>query len=120
VTRSTTGLRNVLALAPELGIDRLDVTYVTRAYATRHGAGPLAHELPQAPHHQTAEETNIANPQIGVGTTVITSGRNVPVVSEALAGMAAHTVSAATLSMSFGPTRSSVRQEDPQCARRRP
>jgi adenylosuccinate synthase len=157
VTRSNTGLRNVLALAPELDIDRLDVTYVTRAYATRHGAGPLAHELPQAPHHRSAEETNIANPwqgefrygvldlsilqraiaddlseaadaqimtshnlamtcldQIRAGTNVIASGRKVEAAPEVLANMAAHAVDAASLSMSFEPTRSSVRQENVQ------
>jgi adenylosuccinate synthase len=163
VTRSNTGLRNVLALASELDIDRLDVTYVTRAYATRHGAGPLAHELPQAPHHQTAQETNTVNPwqgrlrygvldlsilqraiaadlsdaagahimashnlavtcldQIGAGTVVITSGRTVQAAPEALATMAAHAVNAASLSMSFGPTRTSVSQENVQhCSRSR-
>lgn len=154
VTRSNTGLRNVLALAPELDIDRLDVTYVTRAYATRHGAGPLAHELPQAPHHQTAQETNIANPwqgrlrygvldlsilqhtiagdlsdaagahittshnlavtcldQICAGASVMASGGKVQAAPEALATMAAHAVNAASLSISFGPTRTSVSQE---------
>jgi adenylosuccinate synthase len=65
VTRSNTGLRNVLALAPEMGVGRLDITYVTRAYTTRHGAGPLAHERAQAPHDRTAEETNIPNPWQG-------------------------------------------------------
>jgi len=157
VTRSNTGLRNVLALAPEMDIDRLDITYVTRAYATRHGAGPLAHELLGAPHNRTAEETNIANPwqgqlrygvldlsilqraiagdlshaagadittshalavtcldQIGAGTTVVASGRKVQAAPEALADMAARAVDAAGLSMSFGPTRSSVRQANIQ------
>ena len=49
VTRSKTGLANVVRTAQESGIERLDVTYVTRAYLTRHGAGPLANELPDAP-----------------------------------------------------------------------
>jgi adenylosuccinate synthase len=44
VTRSKTGLTNVLHLAPFFGIEKLDVTYVTRTYLTRHGAGPLEHE----------------------------------------------------------------------------
>lgn len=44
VTRSNTGLKNMLAVAAEAGIGGLDVTYMTRAYATRHGAGPFAHE----------------------------------------------------------------------------
>jgi len=49
VTRSKTGLANAVRTAQEAGIERLDVTYVTRAYLTRHGAGPLANELPSAP-----------------------------------------------------------------------
>ncbi|MDQ0470431.1 adenylosuccinate synthetase [Labrys wisconsinensis] len=62
VTRSNTGLRNVVALAREAGIDGLDVTYVTRAYVTRHGAGPLAHELSGAPW---PDATNLPNPWQG-------------------------------------------------------
>lgn len=46
VTRSRTGLPNVLALAAEAGIARLEVTYATRAYLTRHGAGPFPTEEP--------------------------------------------------------------------------
>lgn len=41
VTRSHTGLVNVLTIAREAGLDDLEAVYVTRAYATRHGAGPL-------------------------------------------------------------------------------
>jgi adenylosuccinate synthase len=44
VTRSKTGLVNVLFLARRLGLERLRVTYVSRTYLTRHGAGPLAGE----------------------------------------------------------------------------
>lgn len=44
VTRSKTGLTNVLHLAPHFGIDKLNVTYVSRTYLTRHGAGPLDNE----------------------------------------------------------------------------
>lgn len=44
VTRSRTGLTNVVLLADEFGIESLDVTYVTRSYLTRHGAGPLPGE----------------------------------------------------------------------------
>ena len=49
VTRSKTGLANVVRIAQESEIAHLDVTYVTRAYLTRHGAGPLANEWPTAP-----------------------------------------------------------------------
>ncbi|MBS1953150.1 MAG: adenylosuccinate synthetase [Cyanobacteria bacterium SZAS-4] len=41
VTRSKTGLTNVLHLAPKFRLDKLNVTYVSRTYLTRHGAGPL-------------------------------------------------------------------------------
>lgn len=44
VTRSKTGLTNVIRLAHELQLDNLIVTYVTRSYLTRHGAGPLPGE----------------------------------------------------------------------------
>lgn len=44
VTRSRTGLVNMLAVADEAGIETIETLYVTRCYATRHGAGPLPHE----------------------------------------------------------------------------
>ncbi|MBV9218895.1 MAG: adenylosuccinate synthetase, partial [Methylobacteriaceae bacterium] len=65
VTRSNTGLKNVLALAAETGIAGLDVVYATRAYVTRHGAGPLAHELDGPPSAAVVDATNIANPWQG-------------------------------------------------------
>jgi len=61
VTRSNTGLRNVLALAGELGLDRLDITYATRAYLTRHGAGPMPHELSEKPYPGVVDATNVPN-----------------------------------------------------------
>lgn len=58
LTRSKTGLFNVMHLAPRLQIDHLQVTYMTRTYLTRHGAGPLAGER----HDWTfTDETNITN-----------------------------------------------------------
>jgi adenylosuccinate synthase len=65
VTRSNTGLKNVLALAQEAGIGGLDVTYASRAYVTRHGAGPLEHALPCKPHAGVVDATNIDNPWQG-------------------------------------------------------
>lgn len=46
VTHSHTGLKNVMALAAEIDLPAsdLDVVYATRAYATRHGAGPFPRE----------------------------------------------------------------------------
>lgn len=61
VTRSNTGIRNVLALAAESGLDALDVTYGTRAYLTRHGAGPLAGELASPPFAGIVDKTNVLN-----------------------------------------------------------
>ena len=60
VTRSNTGIRNALALAGEVGIDALDVTYITRAYVTRHGAGPLSRELDDPPE-SARDATNVSN-----------------------------------------------------------
>lgn len=66
VTRSRTGLTNVLTLLKESGRDEpLDVTYVTRAYVTRHGAGPLANECVGHPFGWTGDETNVENTHQG-------------------------------------------------------
>lgn len=62
VTRSNTGLKNAVDTAIEAGINRLECVYATRAYATRHGAGPLPHELPDKPFANIKDATNIANP----------------------------------------------------------
>ncbi|KVP96791.1 hypothetical protein WJ97_12995 [Burkholderia ubonensis] len=61
VTRSNTGLRNALDVAREAGLEALGVTYATRAYLTRHGAGPLAHELPGRPYDGVVDLTNQPN-----------------------------------------------------------
>ena len=66
VTRSNTGLKNVLAIADRAGIDALDVTYVTRAYLTRHGSGPLPGELSHAPYAGIVDETNVENSYQGL------------------------------------------------------
>jgi len=60
VTRSKTGLTNVARIAQEVEINHLDVTYVTRAYLTRHGAGPLENELHDVPKGVT-DPTNRPN-----------------------------------------------------------
>lgn len=61
VTRSNTGIVNALEIAREAGLETLDVTYATRAYLTRHGAGPLAHELPARPYDGVVDLTNQPN-----------------------------------------------------------
>lgn len=45
VTRSNTGVINVAHIANIAGIKYLGVYYVTRAYETRHGAGPMSLEI---------------------------------------------------------------------------
>jgi adenylosuccinate synthase len=59
VTRSRTGVRNVVELMNELPPADLSVTYVTRAYLTRHGAGPLDGELAGKPFPGVYDRTNV-------------------------------------------------------------
>lgn len=61
VTRSNTGLANMLAIAAEAGIDRIKATYATRCYVTRHGAGPLAHETAELRDIAVVDPTNAPN-----------------------------------------------------------
>ncbi|WP_408903241.1 adenylosuccinate synthetase [Methylobacterium radiotolerans] len=65
VTRSNTGLKNVVEMSRELDVDRIDVLYATRAYVTRHGAGPLAGELAEKPWPGISDRTNVPNPWQG-------------------------------------------------------
>ena len=61
VTRSNTGIKNMLTLLFEAGIREVEVYYMTRAYLTRHGAGPLPKELGRLPFPGVVDETNINN-----------------------------------------------------------
>lgn len=61
VTRSNTGLPNIVAICGEAGIDAIDVTYVTRIYTTRHGAGPLKGETATLENIRIADATNAPN-----------------------------------------------------------
>lgn len=63
VTHSHTGLHNVRILCEELGAILHHATYVTRAYLTRHGDGPLPGEQPLPSFVQDA--TNINNKHQG-------------------------------------------------------
>lgn len=65
LTRSNTGLPALLDLAIEAGIEAVHVTYGTRAYLTRHGAGPLPDELQEAPAPGFSDPTNRPNPHQG-------------------------------------------------------
>lgn len=64
VTCSKTGLANVAKMveAVDLQANTLYVSYVTRAYLTRHGAGPLPHQHPGRPYTGIKDETNLPNP----------------------------------------------------------
>lgn len=59
VTRSNTGLTNVVPLAKAAGL-YLDVVYATRPYLTKHGAGPLPGEY--VPDPPLVDETNVDHP----------------------------------------------------------
>ncbi len=61
VTRSNTGLADVVDVARDLGIGTVEVVYATRAYVTRHGAGPLAHEQDAPPGPAFRDPTNRPN-----------------------------------------------------------
>ncbi len=59
VTRSHTGLRNILDILRNYNIEHLDICYVSRAYTTRHGAGhlPFEEKLPS----NVIDKTNVTN-----------------------------------------------------------
>jgi len=58
VTRSNTGIKNII---PDLAkFDEVELIYVSRIYATRHGNGPLQHPIVPTPKMQL-NETNIHN-----------------------------------------------------------
>ena len=64
VTRSNTGMQNVVELLKQTRLDKepLEIVYVTRAYLTRHGAGPFPTELPEKPYPRIEDLTNVPNP----------------------------------------------------------
>lgn len=65
VTRSSTGIKNAMAILQEAGVNEANATYVTRSYLTRHGAGPLPHEVADKPYSTIIDQTNITNAQQG-------------------------------------------------------
>ncbi|MCE6958795.1 adenylosuccinate synthetase [Cereibacter sphaeroides] len=66
VTRSRTGLPNMVEIAREAGIPEIRPVYMTRAYRTRHGAGPLAGEGDLSDWFAIVDETNRPNDWQGV------------------------------------------------------
>lgn len=65
VTRGVTGLLGAAFVAAEMGIRELHPIYVTRAYKTRHGAGPLPHEDEFITSKKLVDETNVTGPYQG-------------------------------------------------------
>lgn len=61
VTRSNTGLKNVIEFSNENNINELNIIYATRSYKTRHGAGPLKWEMQKKPYENIVDPTNIPN-----------------------------------------------------------
>lgn len=61
VTRSNTGLKNVIEFSNENNISEINIIYATRAYKTRHGAGPLKWEMQNKPYENIVDPTNIPN-----------------------------------------------------------
>jgi len=60
VTRSHTGLINILYLKDQLKINRLDIYHIFRTYLTRHGNGRLDNEVPES-FFNIDEKTNKDN-----------------------------------------------------------
>lgn len=61
VTRSNTGLKNIIQICNEYNISELNVVYATRCYTTRHGSGPLKNELRKKTYEDIVDATNIPN-----------------------------------------------------------
>lgn len=61
VTRSNTISKNTLDLIERNGLQKPVIYYVTRAYATRHGNGPMTNEYYELSLKNNEQETNISN-----------------------------------------------------------
>lgn len=61
LTRSNTGLRNMIAISEAAGIEEIRPLYMTRAYMTRHGAGSLLHEGEDLSWAKVVDHTNLPN-----------------------------------------------------------
>lgn len=60
VTRSNTGIRNVIELAGDFGVTEVDALYCTRTYLTRHGAGPMIGAAPDDGNlFRVSDDTNV-------------------------------------------------------------
>ena len=61
VTRSRTGLANMLAVAREAGIESIEAVYLHRCYLTRHGRGPMPDERDISADFAVDDPTNVPN-----------------------------------------------------------
>ncbi len=61
VTRSKTGLPYVVEILNDVGIKEIDAVYVSRCYATKHGAGYFEYETKESPYKNVLETTNKPN-----------------------------------------------------------
>ena len=62
VSRSSTGLTNITAIAIEAEIGELEAVYVTRCYLTRHGRGGMEDERSIDHWFSVNDATNLPNP----------------------------------------------------------
>lgn len=131
VTRSRTGIHNVARIAEEIGLTEADVIYVTRAYMTRHGAGPFPTEHPGLSFHDPTNAPNewqgslrfgdldtnllaesIANDLREAGQLKVTTGLAVTCLDQLPGASAEEIAEASGLRLghvSHGPTRDAVR-----------
>ncbi|MDF2880135.1 MAG: adenylosuccinate synthase [Clostridiaceae bacterium] len=67
VTRSNTGIKNVVELINRIGFEKedIEIIYVTRAYLTRHGVGTFPTETRNKPYEKIIDLTNVPNPYQG-------------------------------------------------------
>jgi adenylosuccinate synthase len=61
VTRSNTGLTNMVEIALEAGIECIRPVYMTRSYRTRHGAGPMKDASSELRCVTVVDKTNVDN-----------------------------------------------------------
>lgn len=99
VTRSNTGLKNMVAVAQEAEIAEIDVRYMTRAYATRHGAGPFAYADAETTWLSMNDPTNEPNPWQG---TIRTAPVDLDAVDRAIRHDLGHASGRITVRASLG------------------
>jgi len=68
VTHSNTGISNAMAMihSLHLGAAPIEIVYVTRAYMTKHGAGPFPTEIDRLPGCKVHDDTNLPHESQGV------------------------------------------------------